>query len=297
MVAHGSDSPSEPESIQGVRHSAAQDLELLVDLDAQRLEGLLGRVALLVQGRRWLGGPDDLHELPGGRQLPLLARLHDPAGDALGEALLAPVAQDPPQVLLRVLHDDVPGRELGRGVHAHVQRSVIGVGEAAFALVELHGGDAEVEEDAVGGLEAGLGEGVLDLVVGGVDREEAIGPRLQAAPGQAQGLGVAVDAHQADVREAAQDGFAVPAHAERGVDDDGGGALQGGGQQVQAGFEQDGDVPVAGGALEIVHGSSSWCSAMRAGRASSGCSCWHPDDRPPYRAQRQAPTRRGRGRR
>ena len=36
------------------------------------------------------------------------------------------------------------------GVHAHVQRRVVGVGEAALARVDLHRGHAEVEVDQVG---------------------------------------------------------------------------------------------------------------------------------------------------
>ncbi len=34
-------------------------------------------------------------------------------------------------------------------VHPHVERGVLGVGEAAVGLVELHGGDAEVEQHAL----------------------------------------------------------------------------------------------------------------------------------------------------
>ena len=42
------------------------------------------------------------------------------------------------------------GGQVGRGIHAHVERRVGGVGEAALGPVELHRGDAEVEQDRVG---------------------------------------------------------------------------------------------------------------------------------------------------
>ena len=39
--------------------------------------------------------------------------------------------------------------------HAHVERPVALEREAARGIVELHGGDADVEHDAIGGREAG----------------------------------------------------------------------------------------------------------------------------------------------
>ena len=50
--------------------------------------------------------------------------------------------------LVEALHDLAGGELLAR-VHAHVQRSVVGVGEAALARVDLHRGGAEVEVDRV----------------------------------------------------------------------------------------------------------------------------------------------------
>ena len=47
-----------------------------------------------------------------------------------------------------------------RLVHPHVERRVDAVGEAAVGLVELQRADAEVEEDAVDGRQAEVGDDV-----------------------------------------------------------------------------------------------------------------------------------------
>ena len=60
-----------------------------------------------------------------------------PVGDTAGELLLPPFPDDPDEVFLAVIVDDVGGRLAAAGVHPHVQRRVEGVREAAFALIEL----------------------------------------------------------------------------------------------------------------------------------------------------------------
>ena len=54
------------------------------------------------------------------------------------------------QAVLRPLVDDRRGREALRRVHPHVERRVVGVGEAPLPGVDLHRGHAEVEDDPVG---------------------------------------------------------------------------------------------------------------------------------------------------
>jgi hypothetical protein len=58
---------------------------------------------------------------------------------ALGQPLLAVVAEDPPEVRFAVGGEDDLGRELAGGIHAHVERGVLGVGEAAVDAIELEG--------------------------------------------------------------------------------------------------------------------------------------------------------------
>ena len=54
------------------------------------------------------------------------------------------------ELALLGLVDQLARRELGRRVHPHVEWRVDGVREAALRPVDLHRGDAEVEQDRVG---------------------------------------------------------------------------------------------------------------------------------------------------
>jgi hypothetical protein len=78
-----------------------------------------------------------------------VAPAYDLARDAVGVALLAEVAQQAGELPRLPGVDDLGGGQLLRRVHAHVERRVVGVGEAALARVHLHGGHAEVEVDQV----------------------------------------------------------------------------------------------------------------------------------------------------
>ena len=108
-----------------------------------------------------------------------------------------------------------------RVVHAHVQRSVLGVGEPALAHVELHRGDAQVEQDRVDLVEPEVGEDVGDLVVDRVDPGEAVAEGAQPLAREPEGVRVAVDADHAGGRHPRQHRLGVAAEAEGGVDEHG----------------------------------------------------------------------------
>src|SRR5690606_3097670 len=72
--------------------------------------------------------------------------------------LLAVGAEDVDGLVRLGAVDEVGGGERRVRVHPHVERPVGGVGEAARGLVDLVRGDAEVEEHAVHGFDAGGGE-------------------------------------------------------------------------------------------------------------------------------------------
>ena len=80
----------------------------------------------------------------------LRAAPHDRARDLPRVALLAVAAEDVGELPLARLVDDIGRGQVGGGIHAHVERRVGGVGEAALGPVELHRRDAEVEQDRVG---------------------------------------------------------------------------------------------------------------------------------------------------
>ncbi len=79
-------------------------------------------------------------------------RALDHAGDTAGVTLLAEEAEDASKVAGLEAVDDVGGAQ-ARLRHAHVERPIGAKRKAALGLVELHGGDADVEHDAVGALD------------------------------------------------------------------------------------------------------------------------------------------------
>ena len=91
---------------------------------------------------------DEIGELPCRLEGLPAARLDDGARDRAGAALLAVVVEDVGEFRFRRLVDEVGGAR-ALALHAHVERAVAAEREAALRLVELHGGDADVEHDAV----------------------------------------------------------------------------------------------------------------------------------------------------
>ena len=122
-----------------------QHVELGVHGDADRLEGALGRMAAGAAGRRGDGVADDLGQLGGGGHG---TGGDDRLGDAAGEALVAEGAEQTGQLLLVGVVHDVGGRAGLALVHAHVERGVVPVAEAAVGAVELGAADPQVEEHA-----------------------------------------------------------------------------------------------------------------------------------------------------
>ncbi len=175
------------------------------------------------------------------------ATLDDLAGVAAGQLLLAVLLEDPAQLELAVLGDYLGGGDAAGGVHPHVERGVLGVGEAALGEVELHRGDAEVEQDAGHSIGGVLGGDLADLVVDGMHADESIPEAGESGAGELEGTGVAVDADEPGVGEAAEHRFGVAAEAEGSIDqdrDDAGGCdvLDAGRQQLERALEQDGRV-------------------------------------------------------
>jgi len=134
------------QGLPGQRQRLFERFELAVDGDPDRLEAALGWVTAAEAGRGRHPGLDRIDELGGGRER---AATDDLAGDAAGVALLAEAAQDLRDPRLRPLVDEVRGGELLARVHPHVERRVVGVGEAPLQGVHLQRGHAEVHVDHV----------------------------------------------------------------------------------------------------------------------------------------------------
>src|SRR6478672_5127725 len=121
-----------PEHLERGRERALERVELAVDGDAGR------------RGNRALDRVDKLARA--------LERLLTPAPDDRPRdlprvALFAVAAEDRGELALVPRVDDVGRARVLRRVHAHVERGVRRIREAALWAVELHRGDAEVEED------------------------------------------------------------------------------------------------------------------------------------------------------
>ena len=137
-----------------------------------------------------------------------------------GVALLAVLAQDAREAAAVPGVDELGGGQLLVGVHPHVERRVVGVGEAALARVDLHRGHAEVEVDDVGAhaLLGELPEAVLEVGADEARRARHLGGELGE---RLLGERVAVDRDQrAGGPEAVGDQPRVAGGAERAVDGD-----------------------------------------------------------------------------
>ena len=220
--------------------------QLAVDLDPQGLEGPLGRVpAAALRG----GGDDraeQLDEPAGGRERFGDAVLDDGAGDRAGEPFLAVLPQDPGQVVDVVGVEDVGRGGAVRLVHAHVERGVDAVGEAAVLLVELKGRDAEVEEGGVHGPQPERRHDRGELVVHRVDQREPVRIRREALPREVECLLVAVDPDEAGLGAALEDALGVATHPQGAVDADGPRLGESRLEQLDDPVAQDGSVSLRG---------------------------------------------------
>ena len=104
---------------------------------------------LLVAELRRNGAGDDVRQLRGGGDGLLRPPLQDPPGDEGREPLLAVIPEDADELLFRIAVHHVRRGEGGALVHAHVQGGLELIGEAAAGLVQLMGGDAQIQKDPV----------------------------------------------------------------------------------------------------------------------------------------------------
>jgi hypothetical protein len=205
-----------PEHAFGRRQRRGELAELVVHEHAQRLERARRRMHLARPRAHDLF--DDVGERKRRRDWRCGSRPRDRARDVAGKTLLAERRDDLREVALGGRIDEI-GRARPGAAHAHVERPVVAEREAAFGLIELHRGDAEIEQDAIDRVMAEIagdlpeiGEAIFDKrepACGGFDQVEAA--RDRAA--------VAVDADHARARDL-QDRAGVSAGAERTVDVD-----------------------------------------------------------------------------
>ena len=111
------------------------------DVDEAVLAATTERSGAVVMGRNLF----DVVDSPGGWDDDIGYGAHN-----VGRPPFFAVRTDEPREMLLVVGvDDVVGAECRRGVHAHVQRRVVLVAEAALGPVDVHRGQAEVQDDGV----------------------------------------------------------------------------------------------------------------------------------------------------
>ena len=191
---------------------ALESADLVVHGDADALESARGGMdAALALGGGGNGVGDELGERGGAREGTGAVGAFDRADDAAPVVLLAEVADGPDQGIVRGLLQPAAGGLARARIHAHVGRGVGAKREAAVGLVELEGGNPEVEEDAV---EAGVGQQaeVTEVQVDEAEGRRKIGAELLGA---SRGGGIAVEGDHGGA--GFQDGAGVPAPAKRAV--------------------------------------------------------------------------------
>ena len=136
-------------------HALFQCVQLVVDCNAQRLEGAAGRVLVLAPLGRRHGAGHDVGQLQGRLDGGSLPCLDDLARDLPGEGFFAVILEDAGQ-LLPALGVHKVGGSLALLAHPHIQRSVCPVGKASRGIVQLVAGNAEVQQRSVDLVDAQL---------------------------------------------------------------------------------------------------------------------------------------------
>ncbi len=190
--------------------------QLVIDEQAQRLERAGGRMN--VAGPSVHDAGHDVGERPGGHDRPFSARRHDRAGDGAGAALLAQQENDVGEIALAAFRDHVGGAWAG-GAHAHVERAVEAERKAAFGRIELHGGNAEVEHDAVGRFDPEVAHNAIEAGEFAAHQCQPPGGSLDLGLRRGDRGGVAVDTDDRGVRRR-EDRRRIAAGAEGAVDID-----------------------------------------------------------------------------
>jgi hypothetical protein len=152
MESHRREPAARFEESLGGGKAAHELAKLVVDRNAQGLEGARRRMGHLAAPRRGDAG-DEPGKLERRRKRLRWPVGDDGAGDAARGPLLAEVIEDVGDRRLVLVAEDVGGRA-PLALHAHVERRVEPERKPAPRLVELHRRNPDVEHDAIGRLDA-----------------------------------------------------------------------------------------------------------------------------------------------
>jgi len=140
-------------------------------------------------------------------------------------------------------------RALALLAHAHVGRAVSLEGEAAIRLIKLHGGDADIEDDAVHLLDTARGKRLTHPGKSFRHKRQAPPARSSQRLAALDRVGIAIKSEDAG-HSLRKDGLGVTARPEGAVDM----RLAGNrGERVDDLFEEDGEVARGGGLRGSAH--------------------------------------------
>ncbi len=191
MEGDDDQAPAVAQDLDGLLQGGGQGAQLVVDGDAQGLEGAGGRVDAAAGAADGPGHHGGQLRRRGDR-----AGGDDGAGDAPAGRLLAEPPDDVGEVCFAVGVDYFVGGEGLAVVEAHVQGRLHLEAEAALLVGELVGGQAQVEQDAVDGHEVRLLADGRQVAEVGLDEQGRVGEGLESGAGGLQGGGVGVDAEE-----------------------------------------------------------------------------------------------------
>src|SRR5439155_253241 len=157
MVGEHGEAASRPKAAPALGEEALEPGELVVDRDADRLEGPGGGVEARTPATEAAHDPSEL----GGRRE--RSRAHDRARHPPRAGLLPVVGDQAGEVALGPGVHDLGGRERSGRVHAHVQRTLGLETEPTRGVVQLERAHPEVEEHAVRSVAAEVPENLRQV--------------------------------------------------------------------------------------------------------------------------------------
>ena len=194
MERHHREPPAFGEQALGREQAFDQFAQFIVHRDAQRLEAAGRRMGIARLPADGLFDRRGEHRRRGDGLVG--ARRDDEVRDAPGFAFLAIGIEQIGEIFLFEAIDEVR-RAVAVTTHPHVERTVAHEGKAAQRLVELHGGDADVEHHAID--RGGAGE-LIEGREAARYEAEALGKLGGQRLGERRHIGVAIDRHDRGAR-------------------------------------------------------------------------------------------------
>lgn len=197
VEADDSETAAGGEEVEGGENCFFEAAEFVINGDAEGLEDLGSGVLFLAVAATAIVAFDGVSELVSGVEG---AVSDEAAGEAAATGEVGVAPENIGEVFSGPVIDDIAsGGALG-GIKAHIERAILAPREAAGGVIELTGGEAEVEEDAMEGGEVMLGGVVGHSGVMVMDEGNAIdnvwGGCLELGTGEANGFGVTVEGEE-----------------------------------------------------------------------------------------------------